>query len=96
MLLTVSVYVPRPPLVLNAATPLVLVVAVCAAWLPSGRVHVACTCALATTLPFSSFTVTLPLTVTRLTPLAVSAMSVDCAADVSWSRPVAPMIGVPR
>ena len=66
MLVTVSVYVPRPPLVLNLAMPAELVVALCTSVPPPGMAHVAETTAPDTTAAPSVLTATLPVTLTFL------------------------------
>lgn len=52
ILVTVRVYVPRPLLVVNRATPELLVVAVLFCFVPLGRVQVAYTVAPETVAPF--------------------------------------------
>ena len=64
MLVTVSVYVPRLPLVLNVAMPAAFVVAVCFTFVPLGLVQKAETTAPATDAPLASATVTSPITLT--------------------------------
>ena len=66
MLVTVNVYVPRLPLVLNFARPLEPVVAVCVTVVPPGLVHVAETVAPASAAPAPFTTAMLPVMVALL------------------------------
>ena len=63
-MLTVSVYVPRPLFVLKFALPPVPVFAVWFCVVPLGVVHVAATVAPEMAVPFASFTITIPVTLT--------------------------------
>ena len=64
MLVTVSVYVPRLPLVLKFAPPVELVVAVCVTVVPPGLVQMTVTTAPDTAAPLPSLTTTFPVTPT--------------------------------
>ena len=64
ILLTVRLYVPRPPVVLNLAMPVELVVAVCVTVAPPGLAHIAETTAPETVVPLASLTTTVPVTLT--------------------------------